>query len=148
MKKLKTVKMFPRHIEGIPLLQEYEKCTLIADSEKLSIEAQSGNSSIPLERITNIGFITKDEMVAKNKSVAGRSLVGGVVGLGTLGALSGIGQKMVKETKYFVTINYKAKDTEEIKTILFSIDKYDSISSYFVAEVFKRIKVEKTDIEL
>lgn len=148
MKKDKIIKMFGRHLEGISLLNENERCTLIADGEILKIEAQSGNFNIALDRITNLNFMTKDEMVAKNKSVVGRSLVGGVVGLGALGAISGIGQKMVKETNYFVVINYKAKDTEETKTILFGVDKYDSINSRFVVEVSKRINTEKIDMEL
>lgn len=148
MKKDKIVKMFGRYLEGVSLLNENEQCTLIADGETLKIEAQSGSFNIALDRITNLNFMTKDEMVAKNKSVVGRSLVGGVVGLGALGAISGIGQKMVKETNYFVVINYKAKDTEEIKTILFGVDKYDSINSHFLAVVSKRINTEKLDIEL
>ena len=148
MKKDKNIKMFGRYLEGISLLNESEQCTLIADGETLKIEAQSGNVNIALDRITNLNFMTKDEMVTKNKSVVGRSLVGGVVGLGALGAISGIGQKMVKETNYFVVINYKTKDTEEIKTILFGVDKYDTVNSRFVAEVSKRINTEKINIEL
>lgn len=148
MKKAKIIKMFARYLEGISLLNENEQCTLIAAGETIRIEAPSGSFNIALDRITNLNFMTKDEIVAKNKNVVGRALIGSTVGLGALGAMSGIGQKMVKETNYFVVINYKAKDTEEIKTILFDVDKYDTVNSRFVAKVSKRISTEKLDIEL
>lgn len=147
-KKVKTVKMFPRHIEGIDLLKEEEKCTLIINNETFKVEAQSGSFNIPLERITNVGFLTKDEMVLQNKSVFKRAFAGSIVGLGALGALSGIGQKVKKQTNYFVVVSYKSKENEEIKLLVFGLDKYDSISSHFVAQLTKRITVEKLDIEL
>lgn len=146
-KKVKTINMFATHIEGIDKLTE-AKCTLSANDETLKVSTPIGDFNISLDRIINVGFLTKDEMVSKNKSVLGRAFVGSMVGLGTIGALSGIGQKVKKETKYFLVVNYKAKDNEETKMIVFGLDKYDSISSYFVAQISKRISNEKLNIEL
>jgi hypothetical protein len=146
-KKAKTITMFATHIEGIDKLPEVN-CKIVADNETLRVSSTTFEFNIPLERIINVGYLTRNEMVSKNKSVVGRAFAGSIIGMGALGALSGIGQKVKKETKYFVVFNYKQKDTEEIKMLAFGLDKYDAMSVNFVNQFSKRVSNEKVNIEL
>lgn len=146
-RKLKTITMYATHIEGIDKLPEV-RCKIVSDNEALKVVSPTFEFSIPLERILNVGYLTRNEMVSKNKSVVGRAFAGSIIGMGALGALSGIGQKVNKETKYFVVFNYKQKDNEEIKMLVFGLEKYDSISVNFVNQFSKRVSNEKVNIEL
>lgn len=98
--KLKNIK----HIEGISSLREEENCTLNVNDEELTVISNIGNFNISLDRIVNAGIMSKKEMDTKNKNVFARSLVGGMVGLGALGAISGIGQKVKNYYNYFLVI--------------------------------------------
>lgn len=146
-RKLKTIIMYATHIEGIDKLPEV-RCKIVADNEALMVVSPTFEFSIPLERILNVGYLTRNEMVSKNKSVVGRAFAGSIIGMGALGALSGIGQKVKKETKYFVVFNYRQKDNEEIKMLVFGLEKYDSISVNFVNQFSKRVSNEKVNVEL
>ena len=95
--KLKDIK----HIEGISSLREEQDCALNVDDEVLTVISNIGNFNISLDRIVNAGLMSKKEMETKNKSVLARSMVGSVVGLGFLGALSGIGQKVKNYYSHF-----------------------------------------------
>lgn len=142
--KLKNIK----HIEGISSLREEENCTLNVNDEELTVISNIGNFNIALDRIVNAGIMSKKEMDTKNKNVFARSLVGGMVGLGALGAISGIGQKVKNYYNYFLVIIYKDKNSEEMKSIVFGLGKYDSWGQLFVNKLTKRLNNEKVNIDL
>lgn len=142
--KLKNIK----HIEGISSLREEENCTLNVNDEELTVISNIGNFNISLDRIVNAGIMSKKEMDTKNKNVFARSLVGGMVGLGALGAISGIGQKVKNYYNYFLVIIYKDKNNEEMKSIVFGLGKYDSWGQLFVNKLTKRLSNEKVNIDL
>lgn len=142
--KLKDIK----HIEGINALREDEDCALNVNDKELTIISKIGNFNISLDRIVNAGIMSKKQMNTKNKNVFARSLVGGMVGLGALGAISGIGQKVKNYYNYFLVIIYKDKNSEEIKSIVFGLGKYDSWGQLFVNKLTKRLSNEKVDIDL
>ena len=98
--------------------------------------------------MVNAGILSKKEIESKNKSVLGRAIVGSLVGLGFIGALSGIGQKVKKKYNYFLVINYKDKNTEEIKLLVFGLGKYSSVGKLFVDRLTKRLSNEKVNIDL
>jgi len=142
--KLKDIK----HIEGISSLREEEDCALNVDDEVLTVISNIGNFNIALDRIVNAGLMSKKEMETKNKSVLARSMVGSVVGLGFLGALSGIGQKVKNYYSHFLVINYKDKETEEIKLLVFGLGKNDGFAQLFLNKLTKRLSNEKVNIDL
>ncbi len=142
--KLKDIK----HIEGISSLRQEEDCALNVDDEILTVISNIGNFNISLDRIVNAGIMNKKEMDTKNKSVFARSLVGGMVGLGALGALSGIGQKVKNYYNYFLVIIYKDKNSEELKSLVFGLGKYDGMGQLFVNKLTKRLSNEKVNIDL
>ncbi len=142
--KLKDIK----HIEGISSLREEEDCSLNVDDEELTIISKIGNFNISLDRIVNAGILSKKEMSTKNKSVLARSLIGSAVGLGFLGALSGIGQKVKNYYSHFLVIYYKDKNTEEIKMLVFGLGKNDGFAQLFLNKLTKRLSNEKVNIDL
>ena len=142
--KLKDIK----HIEGISSLREEQDCALNVDDEVLTVISNIGNFNISLDRIVNAGLMSKKEMETKNKSVLARSMVGSVVGLGFLGALSGIGQKVKNYYSHFLVINYKDKETEEIKLLVFGLGKNDGFAQLFLNKLTKRLSNEKVNIDL
>ncbi|CDF11797.1 putative uncharacterized protein [Mycoplasma sp. CAG:776] len=148
-KKVKVLKLKDiKHIEGISSLREEEDCALNVDDEEFTVITKIGNFNISLDRIVNAGIMSKKEMETKNKSVFARSLVGSMVGLGALGALSGIGQKVKNYYSHFLIINYRDKNTEEIKLLVFGLGKYDGGGQLFVNKLTKRLSNEKVDIDL
>ena len=148
-KKVKVLKLTDiTHIEGISSLREEEKCELNVNDNDLIVVSNIGNFNISLDRIVNAGILSKKEMESKNKSVLGRAMVGSLVGLGFIGALSGIGQKVKKKYNYFLVINYKDKNTEEIKLLIFGLGKYSSVGKLFVDRLTKRLSNEKVNIDL
>lgn len=142
--KLKDIK----HIEGISSLREEENCALNVNDEELTVISNIGNFNISLDRIVNAGIMSKKEMDTKNKNVFARSLVGGMVGLGALGAISGIGQKVKNYYNYYLVIIYKDKNNEEMKSLVFGLGKYDSWGQLFVNKLTKRLSNEKVNIDL
>lgn len=142
--KLKDIK----HIEGISSLRQEEDCALNVDDEVLTVISNIGNFNISLDRVVNAGIMNKKEMDTKNKSVFARSLVGGMVGLGALGALSGIGQKVKNYYNYFLVIIYKDKNSEELKSLVFGLGKYDGMGQLFVNKLTKRLSNEKVNVDL
>ena len=148
-KKTKVLKLKDiKHIEGISGLRQEEDCALNVDDEVLTVISNIGNFNISLDRVVNAGIMNKKEMDTKNKSVFARSLVGGMVGLGTLGALSGIGQKVKNYYNYFLVIIYKDKNSEELKSLVFGLGKYDGMGQLFVNKLTKRLSNEKVNIDL
>lgn len=148
-KKVKVLRLTDiTHIEGISSLREEEKCELSVNDNELTVISNIGNFNISLDRIVNAGILSKKEMESKNKSVLGRAIVGSLVGLGFIGALSGIGQKVKKKYNYFLVINYKDKNTEEIKLLVFGLGKYGSVGKLFVDRLTKRLSNEKVNIDL
>ncbi len=148
-KKVKVLKLKDiKHIEGISSLRQEEDCALNVDDEILTFISNIGKFNISLDRIVNAGIMNKKEMDTKNKSVFARSLVGGMVGLGTLGALSGIGQKVKNYYNYFLVIIYKDKNSEELKSLVFGLGKYDGMGQLFVNKLTKRLSNEKVNIDL
>lgn len=142
--RLKDIK----HIEGISYLHEGQDCGLCIENDELTIISKMGNFNISLDRIVNAGISSKKEMESKNKSVLGRALVGSMVGLGAVGALSGVGQKVKNYYNYFLEINYKDKNSEEIKSVIFGLGEYGVIGQDFVNKLNKKLNKEKVNIEL
>lgn len=143
-KKLGVIKLpFVTYIEGLDYLSEGQQCNLVVDDEKLTIVSDKTKTfNISLERIINAGILTKKEAEMKNKSAVGRGIVGGVLtgGVGLLlGGLSGVGQKVKQKSKYFLFINYKSKDSEDIKIITFGLMVQNE---RFVKQLTKRINTE------
>ena len=64
---------------------------LNVNDNDLMVVSNIGNFNILLDRIVNTDILSKKEMESKNKSVLGRAMVDSLVGLGFIGALSGIG---------------------------------------------------------
>lgn len=148
-KKTKVLKLKDiKHIEGISSLREEQDCALNVDDEVLTVISDIGNFNISLDRIVNAGLMSKKEMETKNKSVLARSMVGSVVGLGFIGALSGIGQKVKNYYSHFLVINYKDKETEEIKLLVFGLGKNDGFAQLFLNKLTKRLSNEKVNIDL
>ena len=148
-KKVKVLKLKDiKHIEGISSLREEENVVLNVDDKEFTIISNIGNFNIALDRIVNAGILNKKEIEQKNKSVFGRALVGSVVGLGFLGALSGIGQKVKTKYNYFLVINYKDKNSDEIKSLVFGLGKYDSFGQLFLTQLTKRLNNEKVNVDL
>ena len=148
-KKVKVLKLTDiTHIEGISSLREEEKCELNVNDNDLIVVSNIGNFNISLDRIVNAGILSKKEIENKNKSVLGRAIVGSLVGLGFIGALSGVGQKVKKKYNYFLVINYKDKNSEEIKLLVFGLGKYSSVGKLFVERLTKRLSNEKVNIDL
>lgn len=148
-KKTKVLKLKDiKHIEGISSLRQEEDCALNVDDEVLTVISNIGNFNISLDRIVNAGIMNKKEMDTKNKSVFARSLVGGMVGLGALGALSGIGQKVKNYYNCFLVVIYKDKNSEELKSLVFGLGKYDGMGQLFVNKLTKRLSNEKVDVDL
>lgn len=148
-KKTKVLKLKDiKHIEGISSLREEEDCSLNVNDEELTVISNIGNFNIALDRIVNAGIMSKKQMDTKNKNVFARSLVGGMVGLGALGAISGIGQKVKNYYNYYLVIIYKDKNNEEMKSLVFGLGKYDSWGQLFVNKLTKRLSDEKVNIDL
>lgn len=148
-KKTKVLKLKDiKHIEGISSLREEEDCALNVNDEELTVISNIGNFNISLDRIVNAGIMSKKQMDTKNKNVFARSLVGGMVGLGALGAISGIGQKVKNYYNYYLVIIYKDKNNEEMKSLVFGLGKYDSWGQLFVNKLTKRLSNEKVNIDL
>lgn len=141
--KVNDVKLkWAKYVEGIPYLSEGQECDLVIDNEKLSIIHKDRTLNISLEQIVNASILTKKEAVMKNKNAVGRGIVGGVLtgGVGLLlGGLSGVGQKVKSKSNYFLIINYKPKDSNEIKIISFGLMAQDN---RFVKALAKRISIE------
>ena len=151
-----TLKM----IDGIPAIAEGSSVSvsLIDEEEKLEIKP-SGLKTAPsyflnYSQIVNVDWITKDKIVAENKSVIGRAAVGGLL-LGPLGAIvggmSGAGAKQRKDTGFYLVINYKSIQDEDIKVIIFEDTSFFGSVTGFVKALKKRldiIQVPAIDINL
>lgn len=91
-------------------------------------------------QITKAEVISSTEIEEKNKSVAGRAIVGGLL-LGPLGAIvggiDGTGKKVKKELKVYFVFNYKSSDGEE-KTLPIEV-----CGATFGLEKFKKALKEK-----
>lgn len=121
---------------GIDNFIQGELCNIFIQSDNLKIVNLKSNSTASLKysQIIACGNFTDEDIqkqsVTKNGSVVGRGALAGFVfgpaGL-ILGGLSGIGAK--KETVEFKTysfhfiINYKAKNSKEVKSISFKSNK-------------------------
>lgn len=146
----KVIKLpFVTYISGLDYLSEGQECNLTADEEKLTIKVSKTKNTfnIALDQIVNAGILTKTEAEMKNKSAIGRGLVGGALtgGVGLLlGGLSGVGQKVKKKSKYFLFINYKMKDSNDIKIITFGLLVENQ---RFVKQLTKKINTN-TNVDL
>lgn len=99
------------------------------------------------DQIIAANVISEKEIIEKSKNTVGRAIAGGVI-LGPLGAIiggmSGIGNKKINNTRYFLVINYKSKD-DELKVISFEIVGASLHWSSFVEELRKKIKTETVE---
>lgn len=110
------------HMYGVPHLSESSLTSIFITSENLIIESGNRKFHLPMDSLTAAEFLTKTDLLKKDKTVIGRGIVGGLV-LGPLGAIvggmSGIGQKHNKGN--YLVLNYRSSDNEEIKVIIFDI---------------------------
>lgn len=125
-KDSKTIKLpWVTYIEGLEYLRQGQECNLIVDDEKMTIVADKTKMfNVSLEQIVNAGILRKKEVEMQNKNAIARGLVGGFLtgGIGLfLGGLSGVGQKVKKKSKYYLVINYKTKDSTDIKIMTFGL---------------------------
>ncbi len=86
-------------------------------------------------QIISFKSITRGELVAKDKSVIGRAVVGSLI-MGPLGAVIGgmtalSPTESIKDISYLI-INYWDKDTKSVQTLLLRSDK-DKIQSFIAA---------------
>ncbi|WP_286909290.1 zinc-ribbon domain-containing protein [Clostridium sp. UBA1652] len=89
-------------------------------------------------QIISLNETTRQELYSKDKSVIGRSVVGGLI-LGPVGALvggmSGIGSKTKMKNKHYLVINYWSLTTKKPATIIVG-------SEYRVTSFIKRCEKE------
>lgn len=91
--------------------------TLLED--KIQFKQRLGVKEVYLKysQISRVGIVNENEIIEKDKSVLGRSIVGGLL-LGPLGAvvgaIDGVGtKKKVNSNKKYVVFNYISRDNEE-----------------------------------
>lgn len=80
-----------------------------------------GERVLPCEKITQAIATTSTEIEQRNKSVAGRAMIGGVL-LGPVGAIvggmTGIGKKEKKKIQSFVIINYTSNGEDKVAAFI------------------------------
>lgn len=80
------------------------------------ISLQKKKLLLNYSQITDVFYGGKTKLIEKPKSVIGRALVGGVLFGGTgavVGAISGNGKKVEKETHLYFIISYTSSDDQE-----------------------------------
>ncbi|WP_443112611.1 hypothetical protein [Clostridium sp. 'White wine YQ'] len=96
---------------------------------------------IKIEQLIAANVVTEEEIIEKSKSTVGRALVGGVI-LGPLGAIvggmSGIGNKVKSNTKYYMVINYNSLEGET-KVLSFEIVGASLHWGTFIKELRSRV---------
>lgn len=104
---------------------------IIADdnNKQLAFEVPFSNLDtiyLKYSKITNIDYLCETDIIEKQKSVAGRAVIGGIA-LGPLGAIvggmSGIGTKSKKDVKFYLIINYKPNPNGSEKVLTFEDTK-------------------------
>ena len=144
---------------GIANFIQGNKCEIFIQDEKLKMVDISNQNvaNILFSQITACDCFTDTKIqqhtVTKNGNVIGRGALGGFVfgpaGL-ILGGLSGVGAKTstknIRTDEYYLIINYKAKDSDEIKSISFKSPMNSYELKRFVLLVQE--KIEKKDIDL
>lgn len=99
------------HKLGVPGLNSGSLTTLYLGEKKLRIESGDTNFELPVDRLRAAAAKTHTELLQKQKSIAGRAVVGGLL-LGPVGAIvggmTGIGKKEQKGN--YLVLNYVTRD--------------------------------------
>ena len=108
------------HIDGIPNYEKGVKVKLSKTPELITIDK---TYSIPTRNIESTIFNSSKQLTEHQKSVIGRSLIGGLL-LGPVGAvvggISGVGTQKETAMVWLMTINYK--DYGKNKTIILATE--------------------------
>ena len=125
-----------------------ESCDVAVFEDHLEIEGTlgKGKASLPLDRVTDVYYGSETEIVAKNKSVIGRAVAGGLLfgGVGAIvGATSGTQQKQKKIVKNVFVISYESSDGEAKFLQFEDTRNYKGLKVY--TEIKKRIKSNNLD---
>lgn len=92
------------------------KMELFDDALKISAPMIKGDVSLKYSQITDVFYGLDTEVIEKDKSSIGRAIAGGLIFGGTgaiVGAVSGMGKKTKKISKFLLVISYKASDETE-----------------------------------
>lgn len=125
--KSKNKNCIAKNIIEFGKIKENVAVKIIADdkNKQLSFEVPFSNIDpiyLKYSKITNIDYLCETDIVEKQKSVAGRAVIGGIA-LGPLGAIvggmSGIGTKSKKDIRFYLVINYKPNPNDSEKVLTF-----------------------------
>lgn len=129
--KKKNKSCIAKNIIKFDKVAENVAVKIIADdnNKQLAFEVPFSNLDtiyLKYSKITNIDYLCETDIIEKQKSVAGRAVIGGIA-LGPLGAIvggiSGIGTKSKKDIKFYLVINYKSNPDEPEKVLTFEDTK-------------------------
>ena len=98
-------------LEDVGMLKANNMCDVALYEDYLELKAPLVKQEVRLKynQINDVFHGVKSELVESNKSVLGRALVGGILlgGVGALvGAVSGTGKKVKRDTKLYLIIGY------------------------------------------
>lgn len=108
-------------LEDVGAYKANNMCDVALYEDHLEIKSPLVSQEVRLRynQINDVFHGFKTELMESNKSVLGRALLGGVLlgGVGALvGAVSGTGKKVKKDTKLYLIISYT--DSEEKEKVL------------------------------
>lgn len=148
-KKSKGTSVKLRYLTGIDqcVKNSIVKLTLNDDTESLDINVMLDKKPeihLNYNKIIAVDYFSKEEIIRKRKSVAGRAMIGGIL-LGQLGAIIGgmsaINDKEKTDYDFFAVINYKSSDGE-IKVLNFQVLEGSLGWNKFLKELNSKIKKE------
>ncbi|MFA6867431.1 MAG: hypothetical protein WCR54_07950 [Clostridia bacterium] len=141
------------YVSGVEQYDKRAYVELSLADENLQIKCKKDiypPAYVPLERITNVGFINDKEIIEKSKSVGGRAFVGGIL-LGPVGAIvggmSGIGNKKNTHSRCYMVVNYKST-SGELNAITFEAPE-DNLNYFsFMKKLEAKIKTKEMPSEI
>lgn len=109
---------FFKLLEDVASLKANNMCEIALYANYLEIKMPFAKQELRLnyKQVNDVFHGVKSEMVETNKSVLGRAILGGVLlgGVGAIvGAVSGSGKKMKRDTKTYLLIGYTNSNNEE-----------------------------------
>lgn len=148
-KRNKNTSVKLRYLDGINQYTRNSIVKLTLDDEKECLDINVILDKKPVihlnyNQIIAVNYFSKEEIIRKRKSVAGRAMIGGIL-LGQLGAIIGgmsaINDKEKTDYDFFAVINYKSS-VGEIKVLNFQVLEGSSGWNKFLKELNSKIKKE------